>query len=64
MEVTGASCGTHAFGMTDIAVLDRRPVRGGFGPGAMERSPPTYTSALSDRWRSNGPLFRIKWTDE
>ena len=39
MEVTGASCGTHAFGMTDIAVLDRRPVRGRFGLGAMQRSP-------------------------
>ena len=64
-----ASCATHAFGMTDIAVLDRRPVgsgfgRGTFGPhhlrsGAMTRSP-----SGSNRWHLDGSIFRIEWTDE
>ena len=63
-EVTGASCGTHAFGLTDVAVPDRRPVRGGFGPhhvrpGAMERPP-----SGSNRWHLDGSIFRIEWTDE
>ena len=63
-EVTGASCGRHAFGLTDVAVPDRRPVRGGFGPhhvrpDVMERSP-----SGSNRWHLDGTIFRIEWTDE
>jgi len=58
--------------VTDIAVLDRVPVCGGFGPDAMERSPSPAVhepmalplATLSDQWRSNGSIFRIELTEE